>query len=44
MSELLDVAERSRDLPMMIEEYIAREQPGGEEPGGAAPPVAGGAL
>src|SRR5919202_3859167 len=26
MSELLDVAERSRDLPMMIEEYIAREQ------------------
>jgi bacterioferritin B len=44
MSELLDVAERSRDLPMMIEEYIAREQPGGAEPGGAAPPVAGGAL
>ena len=44
MQELLDVAERSRDLPMMIEEYIAREQPGGDEPGGAAPPVAGGAL
>ena len=44
MSELLDVAERSRDLPGMIEDYIAREQPGGGEPGGAAPPVAGGAL
>jgi bacterioferritin B len=44
MSELLDVAERSRDLPMMIEEYIAREQPGRDEPAGAAPPVAGGAL
>jgi len=44
MSELLEVAERSRDLPGMIEEYIAREQPGGGEPGGAAPPVAGGAL
>jgi ferritin len=44
MSELLEVAERSRDLPGMIEDYIAREKPGGGEPGGAAPPVAGGAL
>ena len=28
MLELLDVAERVRDLPMTLEEYIAREQPG----------------
>lgn len=44
MSELLDVAERSRDLPMMIEEYIAREQPGSDEPSRDGPPVAGGSL
>ena len=28
MTELLDVAERVRDFPMTLEEYIAREQPG----------------
>ena len=28
MVELLDVAERVRDLPMTLEEFIAREQPG----------------
>ena len=28
MTELLDVAERVRDLPMTLEEFIAREQPG----------------
>ncbi len=31
MSELLDVAERVRDFPMTLEEYIAREAPGGDE-------------
>ncbi len=42
MTELLDVAERVRDFPMTLEEYIAREQPGGGD--GAdpvAPPTAG---
>src|SRR4029453_12430284 len=28
MTELLDVAERVSDLPMTLEEYIARAQPG----------------
>ena len=28
MTEILDVAERVRDFPMTLEEYIAREQPG----------------
>jgi ferritin len=44
MSELLDVAERVRDLPMTLEEFIAREQPGrggGDDP--SAPEPAGGA-
>ena len=37
MTELLDVAERVRDLPMTLEEFIAREQPGGDRrrPAGA---------
>ena len=41
MSELLDVAERVRDQPMTLEEYIAREHSsdGGEDP--TAPPAAG---
>jgi bacterioferritin B len=45
MTELLDVAERVRDFPMTLEEFIAREKPGGA--GGAdpmAPEPAGGAL
>jgi ferritin len=29
MQDLLDVAERTRDIPMLLEEYIAREHPGG---------------
>lgn len=28
MSDLLAVAERTREVPMLIEEYLAREQPG----------------
>ena len=28
MSDLLTVAERTRDVPMLLEEYLAREQPG----------------
>ena len=45
MTELLDVAERVKDFPMTLEEYIAREKPGGgggEDP--MAPEPAGGAL
>jgi bacterioferritin B len=41
MSEVLDVAERVRDLPMTLEEYIAREHPGGEGEDPMAPRRAG---
>jgi ferritin len=44
MSELLDVAERTRDFPMTLEEYIARENPGREPNDPSAPEAAGGAL
>ena len=44
MSALLHVVERSRETPMVIEDYLARES-GGENPLEAgAPPAAGGAL
>jgi bacterioferritin B len=43
MTEILDVAERVRDLPMTLEEYIAREKPGGDHADPLAPPAAGGA-
>ena len=44
MSDLLRVVERSRENPMLAEEYLAREQlgDGGADP--TAPPVAGGAV
>ena len=42
MSDLLAVAERSRDRPMDFEDYLAREKSGAEEPDPTAPPVAGG--
>jgi bacterioferritin B len=44
MSELLDVAERTRELPMQLEEYIAREHSGGPADDPSAPEAAGGAL
>ena len=42
MSDLLNVVERSRDNLPLVEDYLAREQPGeaGNDP--TAPPVAGG--
>lgn len=43
MGELLDVAERVREFPMTLEEYIAREHPGGEQEDPMAPEAAGGA-
>src|SRR4029450_5885491 len=42
MTELLDVAERVRDLPMTLEEDIARAHPGGAgDHGPSSPPPAG---
>ena len=41
MTELLDVAERVRDFPMTLEEYIARESPGGGPRGPDGAPAAG---
>ena len=42
MTELLDIANRTADIPMQIESYIARENPGtaGSDP--SAPEAAGG--
>ena len=42
MNELLDVAERVRDDPMELENYIAREHPGGAPDDPSAPEIAGG--
>jgi ferritin len=44
MSDLLAVVERSRDNPMIVEEYIARERPSAEAADPIAPAAAGGAL
>jgi bacterioferritin B len=44
MSALLDVAERVREYPMTLEEYVARETPGGEPDDPSAPEAAGGSL
>ncbi len=44
MSDLLRVVERARENPMFAEDYLAREQPGGEGADPTAPPAAGGAL
>jgi bacterioferritin B len=41
MSDLLRVVERSRDDPMEIENWLAREHPGGEEADPTAPHAAG---
>jgi len=44
MTDLLNVCERSKDTPLLIEEFLARENlgDGGDDP--AMPPAAGGAL
>ena len=44
MSDLLAVVERSRENPMVVEEYIARERPSGEAADPTAPAAAGGAI
>jgi bacterioferritin B len=43
MQDLLNVVERVSDNVLLVEDYIAREQPG-EETDATAPPAAGGAL
>ena len=42
MSDLLAVAERSRERPMEFEDYLAREKSGAEAADPTAPPAAGG--
>jgi bacterioferritin B len=44
MSDLLRVVQRVRDVPMQIEEYLAREHPESEAADPTAPPAAGGAI
>jgi bacterioferritin B len=41
MSGLLQVVERSRDNPMLAEDYIAREHPRADASDPTAPPIAG---
>ncbi len=42
MSDLFAVAERCRDRPMDLEDYLAREKPASEAEDPTAPPAAGG--
>ena len=42
MQDLLNVVERSRDNLPLVEDYLAREQPGEAGADPTAPPVAGG--
>jgi bacterioferritin B len=44
MTDLLNVCERAKDSPLLIEEFLAREQLGEEGDDPTAPPPAGGAL
>lgn len=44
MSDLLRVVERSRENPMLAEDYLAREHAATEGADPTAPPVAGGAV
>ena len=43
MGDLLTVVERAKDMPLEIEEFLAREGFGDEEDDPTAPPAAGGA-
>jgi bacterioferritin B len=43
MSDLLNVVERAHDNLLLVEDYIAREQPGEEDDPTAPPPAGGGA-
>ena len=41
MSSLLQVVERSKESPMTVEDYLAREYSGGADTDPTAPPIAG---
>ena len=44
MNDLLNVAERSRENPLLAEEFLSREQVGDQGADPTAPPAAGGTL
>ena len=44
MTDLLNVVERSGDSPLLVEDFLAREQIGDQGTDPAMPPAAGGAL
>src|SRR5689334_12756263 len=44
MTDLLNVCERATDSPLLVEDFLAREQIGDEGADPTAPPAAGGAL
>jgi ferritin len=44
MTDLLNVCERAADSPMLIEDFLAREQVGDQGSDPTAPPAAGGTL
>jgi ferritin len=44
MSSLLAVTQRSSEVPMFVEDYLAREHSASEAPDPTAPPAAGGAI
>jgi len=44
MTDLLTIVGRSRENPLWVEEYLAREGSGEEVPDPTAPPAAGGAI
>jgi ferritin len=44
MTDLLNVCERAKDSPLLIEDFLAREQIGDEGDDPSMPPAAGGAL
>jgi ferritin len=44
MTDLLNICERAKDSPLLIEDFLVREQIGDEGGDPAMPPAAGGAL
>ena len=44
MTDLLNVCEQAKDTPLLIEDFLAREQIGDEGQDPSMPPAAGGAL
>ena len=44
MNDLLNVCEQAKESPLLIEDFLAREQIGEEGGDPAMPPAAGGAL